>query len=81
MAHRPDLEQGVTARVPLEDGVRLEFGPGTSVSDIARLAAAEQGCCRFLGFAIVIDDRGLALEVHASATAAGIVTALFGETG
>jgi MerR family transcriptional regulator, copper efflux regulator len=80
MAHRPELAQGVTARVPLEDGVRLEFGPGTPASEIARLAAAEQGCCRFLGFAIVIDDRGVALEVHAPA-AAGIVTALFGEPG
>jgi DNA-binding transcriptional MerR regulator len=81
MADRPELEQGVTARVPLEDGVRLDFGPGTPVSEIARLAAAEQGCCRFLRFAIVIDDRGIALEVHAPAAAAGIVTALFGEPG
>jgi MerR family transcriptional regulator, copper efflux regulator len=70
--------RGVTARLPLDDGVRLEFAPGTAVTEIARLAAAEQGCCRFFRFAIVIDDRGLALEVHASDSAADAVTALFG---
>jgi DNA-binding transcriptional MerR regulator len=69
---------GITARRPLEDGIRIEFGPDTSVTEIARLAAAEQGCCRFFGFAIVIDDRGLALEVHAPDDAADVVTALFG---
>ena len=75
------LPHGVTARLPLEDGVRLEFAPGTSVTEIARLAAAEQGCCRFLGFAIVIDDRGLALQVHAPDGAADVVTALVGAPG
>jgi MerR family transcriptional regulator, copper efflux regulator len=72
------LLQGVRARLPLEDGVRLEFGPNTDVTEIARLAAAEQDCCRFFGFALVIDSRGLALEVHAPADAADVVTALFG---
>jgi MerR family copper efflux transcriptional regulator len=73
--------QGVTARLPLDDGVRLEFAPGTSVTEIARLADAEQGCCRFFGFAVVIDDRGIALEVHAPDSAADVVTALFGAPG
>ena len=57
---------------------RVTSGTDTSVAEIARLAAAEQGCCRFFGFAIVIDDRGLALEVHAPDDAADLVTALFG---
>ncbi len=73
--------QGVTARLPLEDGIRLEFGPDTSVTEIARLAAAEHGCCRFFGFSIVIDDRGVALEVHAPDAATDLVTALFGAPG
>jgi MerR family transcriptional regulator, copper efflux regulator len=69
---------GVTARVPLEDGVRLEFGPNSDAGEIARLAAAEQDCCRFFRFAVVIDDRGIALEVHAPPEAADVVAALFG---
>jgi MerR family transcriptional regulator, copper efflux regulator len=69
---------GVTARRPLEDGVRLELGPGTDVGEIARLAVAEQSCCRFFRFALVIDGRGAALEVRAPAEAADAVTALFG---
>ncbi len=78
LTEKRDLLQGVTVRLPLEDGVRLEFGPNTDVTEIARLAAAEQDCCRFFGFALVIDGRGLALEVHAPAEAADVVTALFG---
>jgi hypothetical protein len=78
LAEKPELLGGVTARVPLEDGVRLELGADTDLAEIARLAAAEQDCCRFFAFAIVIDQRGIALEVHAPPDAAGMVTALFG---
>jgi MerR family transcriptional regulator, copper efflux regulator len=81
MAGKGEPLPGVTARLPLEDGIRLEFAPGTSVTEVARLAAAEQGCCRFFGFAVVIDDRGVALEVHAPDVAADVVTALFGAPG
>ena len=49
------LLQGVAARHALDDGLRLVFGPGSDVTEIARLAAAEQGCCRFFDFALVID--------------------------
>ncbi len=68
----------VRDRIPLDDGIRLEFGPGTDVSEIARLAIAEHGCCRFFSFAIVIDSRGTALEVHAPPEASDVVDALFG---
>jgi MerR family copper efflux transcriptional regulator len=73
-----DLLRGVTDRLSLDDGVRLEFGAGTDVTELARLAAAEQGCCRFFSFAIVIDGRGTALEVHAPPEASDVVAALFG---
>jgi DNA-binding transcriptional MerR regulator len=72
--------QSVVARHPLDDGVRLELAPGTDLAEVARLAAAEHGCCRFFGFALVIDTRGLALEVHAPPDATDLVTALFGAT-
>jgi MerR family transcriptional regulator, copper efflux regulator len=79
LAHKQELLQGVTARSALDDGgLRLEFGAGTDVTEIARLAAAEQGCCRFFRFALVIDDRGTALEVHAPPHGQPVLTALFG---
>ena len=73
------LLAGVTARRRLGDGgLRLEFGPGAGVAEIARLAAAEQGCCRFFHFALMIDDRGVALEVHAPPDGEPVLAALFG---
>ena len=73
------LLAGVTARRRIDDGgLRLEFGPGADVAEIARLAAAEQGCCRFFHFALVIDDRGVALEVHAPPDGEPVLAALFG---
>ena len=82
LADKQDLLQGVTARRALDDGgLRLEFGPNTEVTEIARLAAAEQACCRFFSFALVIDNRGTALEVQAAADAQPVLVALFGAAG
>jgi MerR family copper efflux transcriptional regulator len=78
LADKRDLLSGVIARVPLDDGIRLEFGPRSEVTEIARLAAAEQECCRFFSFALVIDQRGTALEVRAPADGQTVLTALFG---
>jgi MerR family transcriptional regulator, copper efflux regulator len=78
LEEKQEVLQGVTARHPVEDGVRLEFGPNADVAELARLAAAEQRCCRFFDFALVIDARGVALEVHAPPDAADVVAALFG---
>jgi DNA-binding transcriptional MerR regulator len=75
---KEDMLSGVVARTAIEDGVRLQFGPGTDVAEVARLAAAEQDCCRFFRFALSIDTAGVALEVTAPAEAIDIVTALFG---
>lgn len=69
--------QDVVARHPLDDGVRLELGPDADVAGVARLAAAEQGCCRFFSFALVIDTHGIALEVHAPPEAADALAAVF----
>jgi DNA-binding transcriptional MerR regulator len=71
---------GVASRHALDDGLRLRFAPGTDVGELARLAADEQGCCRFFDFALVIDGRGIALDVHAPADAQPVLTALFGAT-
>jgi MerR family transcriptional regulator, copper efflux regulator len=79
LSAKQDALGGVRARRRLDDGgLRLEFGSGVDVTEIARLAAAEQGCCQFFRFALVIDDRGVALEVHAPPDAEPVVAALFG---
>jgi MerR family transcriptional regulator, copper efflux regulator len=75
------LLQGVTARRVLDDGLRLELRPDVDVTEVARLAAAEQGCCRFFDFALVLDGRGIALEVHAPPDGQPVLTALFGTAG
>jgi DNA-binding transcriptional MerR regulator len=69
---------GVTSRHPLDGGLRLRFRPGTDVTEIARLAAAEQDCCRFFDFALVIDGNGIALDVHSPADGQPVLAALFG---
>jgi hypothetical protein len=79
LADEHGLLGGVTARRKLDGGgLRLGFGPGVDVTAIARLAAAEQGCCRFFRFALVLDDRGVALEVHAPPDGEPVLAALFG---
>lgn len=75
---KEDMLSGVVARTAIEGGVRLRFGPGTDVTEVARLAAAEQDCCRFFRFALWIDSQGVALEVRAPDEAIDVVTALFG---
>ena len=67
----------VVARDTVDHGVRFTFAPGTRAADIARLADAEQQCCRFFGFALTIDERGLALEVTAPDDAAALIDAVF----
>jgi DNA-binding transcriptional MerR regulator len=73
------LLAGVERRTDIDDGVRLEFATGVSVSEVAELAHAEQECCRFFAFAVTIDGRGLGLEVHAPTEARSTVRVLFGE--
>ena len=67
----------VVARDTVDHGVRLTFAPGTPAAEVARLADAEQDCCRFFGFALTIDERGIALEVTAPDDAAPLLDAVF----
>jgi hypothetical protein len=56
------------------------FNNDPPLSEIARLAAAEYGCCPFLAFALTVDERGIALEVTAPPDGAEVLTAAFGST-
>jgi hypothetical protein len=69
-----DVEQ----RVPLDDGVRLTFGPDADIAELARLARSEWACCSFFSFAITVDARGTALEVRAPDDARQVVQSVFG---
>jgi len=78
LADKSDLLESAVTRTPIPGGVRLEFAAGADVSEIARLSVAEQDCCRFLSFAVTVDDRGVGLEVRAPDDALTVVYALFG---
>ena len=68
----------VVTRSALPGGVRLTFSNDVPLAEFVRLAAAEQGCCRFFSFALTVDERGTALEVRAPDDALSLVDALFG---
>ena len=70
----------VIRREPIDGGLRLVLPTDVAVGQLAELAAAEQDCCRFFGFAITMDERGVALEVTAPPDALDLVQSLFGET-
>ena len=78
MAEWQALLAVASARVAHADGVRVEFATDAPVAEIARLAAAEHGCCSFFSFVITVDHRGVGLEVHAPDDARPVVDALFG---
>jgi hypothetical protein len=69
----------VTARVPIPNGIRLEFPPDVPVSEISSLASAEQECCNFFSFSIASGSEATLLDVRAPSHARDLVTALFGE--
>jgi MerR family copper efflux transcriptional regulator len=73
-----ELRKQVATRVGVNGGVRLEFAPGIDVRELARLATAEQECCRFFSFNLTVDHRGTGLEVRAPADGMAVLHALFG---
>lgn len=77
---RPGTATAVTARHPIESGIRFEFDHTVDTSALVALAQAERDCCRFFRFAITVDDRGIGLDVTAPADASILIDALFGPT-
>lgn len=71
------LLDGVT-RKPISDGLRLHFPAQASLSEIARLAEAEQACCAFFTFTITIDTRGVSVDVTAPADGQPMIDTVFG---
>jgi DNA-binding transcriptional MerR regulator len=69
-----------TARIAIPDGgLRIEFDHDLDLGQMASLVAAEQRCCAFFSFSLMVDNRGIALEVRAPEGADGIIAELFGQ--
>jgi len=69
---------GATRRRRVDGGLRIELGPDVDLGDLARLIGAEQQCCAFFRFALLVDAGGTALEARAPDVAGGVVDELFG---
>jgi len=68
-----------TGREDIDGGLRLRFPADPDlVADVARLAAAEQGCCAFFDFTMQLTPGALELSVRAPQAAEPLVTELFG---
>jgi DNA-binding transcriptional MerR regulator len=68
-----------TDRVPVPGGVSIGFDRDPDlIAELARLAIAEQDCCRFFSFTLRVDLAGCRLEVTGPAEAADVIAALFG---
>ena len=76
------LLAGAIGREAIEGGVRVRFGTADPelAGALATLAAAEQSCCSFFRFALLIEGDGtIALDVTAPDEGASVVAALFGQ--
>lgn len=70
---------GATAREALDDGIALTFPHDAARTvELARLLAAEYACCSFARYVLVLDDRGVRVEVHTPPEARAALAAVFG---
>ena len=65
-------------RTPIEGGVRLEFGPGQDLRQLADLVAREQACCTFLSFSIALTPSATTLEATGPADSGSMIDGLLG---
>ena len=65
-------------REPIEGGSRLRFQRDVDIPALATLAAAEQGCCRFLTFTLTVEVHSVSLSVTGPADAQTVIAALGG---
>jgi hypothetical protein len=69
-----------TGREELVDGIALTF-PHDAVRtvELARLLATEYACCSFARYALVLDERGVRIEVRTPPEARAALVAVFGQ--
>jgi DNA-binding transcriptional MerR regulator len=69
-------------REPIPGGTALVFDHDAGLTvELARLAAAEHGCCSFFDFTLALTGEGLRLEVRGPAEAHEVIAAIFGPVG
>jgi DNA-binding transcriptional MerR regulator len=64
-------------RERISGGLRIDL-PATLAGEVAALAAAEQQCCAFFDFTLLLGNGGLCLEVRAPDEAAPLLADVFG---
>jgi hypothetical protein len=70
-----------TGREELDDGIAVTFAHDAARTvELARLLAAEYACCSFATFAMVLDDRGVRLEVRTPPQARAFLSTVFGQS-
>jgi hypothetical protein len=72
-----ELLRGVTARQPVQGGLRLVFGSSSTLTAIADLATREHACCPFLHFTLGLDTEAPILEVRAPAAMQDVIRQVF----
>ena len=74
-----DVIGKVTGRAAIAGGIALQFPlDGGLAATVAGLAAAEYRCCSFGSYTVVVDERGLRLEVRMPDQAAPHLASIFG---
>ncbi len=67
---------------PIDGGVSLRFPLDADLAGrLTMLAAAEQGCCSFFGFALHVTAKAVHLQVTAPPEAQPVIASLFGAPG
>jgi DNA-binding transcriptional MerR regulator len=73
------LREAATRREKLSDGLRFVLpADPESIAEAARLAALEQGCCRFLAFTLDLTPGAAVLTVRAPVEARDMLDLVFG---
>jgi hypothetical protein len=79
LAEWHDLLSQVARREAIDGGIALAFAHDADrTARLARMAAAEYRCCSFGSWTLVIDERGVRLEVRMPAEAHDMLFGMFG---
>lgn len=71
-----------TGQEPVPGGVSLRFPAEPELAaELARIATAEHGCCRFFAFHLHVAGDALHLQVTGPAEAQPVIASLFGVPG
>lgn len=68
----------VSERDRVDAGVRVTLPRSTALGPLVALVEAEQACCRFLTFSLVVGPSAVTLEVVGPPDAAPVIEALVG---